>query len=67
MNDVFFVPTAIATAVSYLGLIGWLVAYLLSWGTLHEGLFLGIACGGFICGSLMGLAEPTQAQEGDKP
>jgi hypothetical protein len=66
MNDVFFVPTAIATVVSYLGLVSWLAAYLLSWGTVHEGLFLGIACGGLICGSLTGIAEPMKTEEGEE-
>lgn len=66
MNDVFFVPTAIATAVSYLGFIGWIIAYSLSLGFLTEGLFLGIAVGGLICGGFLCFAEPTEANGGER-
>ena len=64
MSDVFFVPTAIATAVSYAGFIGWIIAYSLSWGFFTEGAFFGVAVGGLICGAMLGFAEPNKTTEG---
>lgn len=63
MNDVFFVPTAIATAVSYLVFAFWIAGYVLSFGTFLEGLALGASIGGLLCGVAFGVARPNEAQE----
>jgi hypothetical protein len=62
MNEKYEAPMVITGSIAYVGLLFWLVSFIMSWGVALEAVFLGFCLGGLFSGALIGLSRSPDFQ-----